>query len=78
MGRTEGEFVKKKPTVILVDCTGKSRFVRFGQAERAAKNRNRKDGGAHLEPYFCRHCQGFHVGEARSYKQPKPKRGNEE
>ncbi len=63
---------------VVAGCTGKSRFVLFGQAERAAKNRNRQDGGAHLAPYFCRYCQGFHVGESRTYKHPKPKRGNEE
>lgn len=48
-------------------CTGKKTFVKFHQAERAAKRRNRKDGGAHLEPYHCRFCHSFHVGEARAH-----------
>jgi len=57
----------------VVGCTGKSRFTRFGQAERAAVRRNRKDGGSHLEAYHCRHCHGFHVGEARDYRPRKRK-----
>ena len=51
----------------ITGCTGKKVFVRFLQAERAAKRRNRNDGGAHLEEYHCRHCNQFHVGEARAY-----------
>jgi site-specific recombinase XerC len=53
--------------VHLVGCTGKRAFARFCQAARAAKRRNRNDGGAHVEPYHCRHCHGFHIGEARDY-----------
>jgi len=48
-------------------CTGKRDFVRFDLAARAAKRRNRKDAGAHLEPYHCVHCGRFHVGESRLY-----------
>jgi hypothetical protein len=54
-------------------CTGKKHFAKFGQAATVAKRRNRCDGGAHLEAYHCRFCNGFHVGEARSYGQRKPK-----
>lgn len=50
-------------------CTGKRAFARFSQATHVAKRRNRKDGGAHVEAYHCRHCDQFHVGEARSYGQ---------
>jgi hypothetical protein len=54
-------------------CTGKAVFIRFDQAERAATRRNRKDGGAHVEAYHCRHCHRFHVGENRQYgKRRKP------
>ena len=52
-----------------VGCTGKRQFARFGQAARAAKRRRRMDGGAHVEPYHCRHCNAFHIGEARDYGQ---------
>jgi hypothetical protein len=51
----------------VVGCTGKREFVRFDLARRAAKRRNRKDGGAHVEPYHCRHCNRFHVGERRDH-----------
>jgi hypothetical protein len=54
----------------VTGCTGKREFARFDQAARAAQRRNRKDGGAHLEPYHCRHCNRFHVGEARSHGRP--------
>ena len=50
-----------------VGCSGKRQFAKFCQAARAAKHRNRTDGDAHLEAYHCKHCQGFHVGEARDY-----------
>ena len=50
-----------------VGCTGKRQFARFGQAARAAKRRRRMDGGAHVEAYHCRHCNAFHIGEARDY-----------
>lgn len=52
----------------VTGCTGKKRFDSFGYASTAAKRRNRHDR-AHLEPYHCRHCNGFHVGESRRYKQ---------
>lgn len=55
-------------------CTGKRHFSRFAQAAKAAKRRRRMDGGAHVEAYHCRHCDGFHIGEARSYKKPNPKK----
>lgn len=51
----------------VTGCTGKKTFERFTQAQRAAKRRNRNDAGAHLEPYHCRHCNRFHVGEAREH-----------
>ncbi len=51
----------------VTGCSGKRKFERFTQAEHAAKRRNRKDGGAHLEAYHCTHCNRFHVGEARSH-----------
>lgn len=50
-----------------IGCTGKRQFSRFGQAARAAKRRRRHDGGAHVEAYHCRHCNAFHIGEARDY-----------
>lgn len=51
-----------------VGCTGKKHFAKFGHAERAAKRCNRRDGRAHVQAYHCRNCNGFHVGEARSYR----------
>lgn len=48
-------------------CTGKRVFTRFGLAAAAAKRRRRKDGGAHVEPYHCKHCNHFHVGEAMEH-----------
>lgn len=48
-------------------CTGKREFARFDQAARSAKRRNRDTDAAHLEPYHCRHCNKFHVGEARDH-----------
>ena len=54
-------------------CTGKRQFAAFGQAARAAKRRNAKDGGAHLEAYHCRHCNSFHTGERRDYGQRRRK-----
>lgn len=57
-----------------VGCTGKQHFERFTQAEKAAKRRNRMDGSAHLEAYHCVFCNGFHVGESRSYRRPNPRK----
>ena len=51
-----------------VGCTGKRQFARFCQADKAAKRRRRLDGGAHVEAYHCRHCNGFHIGENRDYR----------
>lgn len=52
---------------IIPGCTGKLQIDTFKRAsDRAAKMRKR-DGGAHVEAYLCRHCHKFHVGEARSY-----------
>lgn len=59
-------------TAHKVGCTGKRPFARFCQDDAAAKRRRRKDGGAHVEAYHCRHCDAFHVGEARGYKQRRP------
>jgi hypothetical protein len=56
-------------TTHVIGCTGKRCFARFGQADRTASRMNRRDGDAHLEPYKCRHCGKFHVGEARSHGQ---------
>ena len=55
-------------------CTGKRQFARFAQAAKAAKRRRRLDGGAHVEAYYCRHCDGFHIGEARSHGKPDARR----
>ena len=55
-------------------CTGKKQFLRFTQADQAAKRRRRLDNGAHVEAYHCKHCNSFHVGEARSYGRPNPKK----
>lgn len=52
---------------IQAGCTGKRSFTQFTLADQAATRRNRKDGGAHVEAYHCRHCNSFHVGEARSH-----------
>lgn len=51
-----------------IGCTGKQQFERFTQAAKVAKRRNRMDGGAHLEAYHCTHCNGFHIGESRTYR----------
>jgi hypothetical protein len=53
----------------IAGCSGKKHFTRFTLANKAAARRNRRDGGAHLEAYHCRNCNGFHVGESRAYKQ---------
>lgn len=50
-----------------VGCTGKSPFASFGEAQKRARRMRQRDNGAHVEPYHCRHCNRFHVGEARSY-----------
>jgi len=57
---------------VQAGCTGKKQFDKFSQADKAAKRRNRSDN-AHLEAYHCRHCGSFHVGEARSYGQRRPR-----
>lgn len=44
-------------------CSGKRRFESFGLAQSVAKRSNRRHDGAHLHPYHCRHCRGFHVGQ---------------
>lgn len=51
----------------VVGCTGKKRFVRFGTADRAATRMRRNDDESHCEAYHCKHCNGFHLGEARAY-----------
>jgi hypothetical protein len=60
------------PPKFVAGCTGKRSFARFDQASRAAKRRNRKDGGAHLDAYHCRKCNTFHVGESRTYGKARP------
>jgi hypothetical protein len=51
----------------VVGCTGKKRFISFRTASRAAKRLRQRDDEAHTEAYHCRHCAGFHVGEARDH-----------
>lgn len=48
-------------------CTGKWSFATFGQAGHSAEKLNRRDHNTHVEPYHCRHCNKFHVGENRSH-----------
>ena len=48
-------------------CTGKKAFSTFTKAKRGAQRLNRRDSGAHVEGYHCKHCHRFHVGEARDY-----------
>lgn len=52
---------------IVTGCTGQKQYERFCQAENAAKYINRRDDGAHIAAYHCRHCNLFHVGENREY-----------
>ena len=58
----------------VVGCTGKKRFIRFSTAKRAAKRLRQNDDQAHTEAYACRHCVGFHVGEARDHGKRNPKK----
>jgi hypothetical protein len=48
-------------------CTGKSAFDTWHEANRRARRMRQRGNGAHVEPYHCKHCNQFHVGEARSY-----------
>lgn len=50
-------------------CTGKREFGTFTQAKRGAVRLNRRDQGAHVEPYHCKFCHRSHVGEARDHGQ---------
>lgn len=52
---------------IKLGCTGKKHFNRFNKASTVAQRMNRRGNGAHVEAYHCRHCHGFHVGEADNY-----------
>lgn len=56
-------------TQVKLGCTGKKRFAGFGMAHKTARRINGRDQGAHVEPYHCRHCHGFHVGENNNYGQ---------
>lgn len=51
----------------VTGCTGKKRFTRFGTADQAAVRMRRNDDDAHVEAYHCKHCNGFHLGEARAH-----------
>ncbi len=51
----------------ITGCTGKKAFDAFKRADGVARRMNRRDGGAHLSAYRCRHCGLFHVGADRGY-----------
>lgn len=63
----------KRPTdaqFIHAACHGKLRFETYRAAQKAAKrSRHAHRGDRHDEPYHCRYCGGFHVGNGT-----KPKR----
>lgn len=42
-------------------CTGKQRFTTFEAAAKVARRQRR--GDVRIQPYQCRLCRGFHVGE---------------
>lgn len=44
-------------------CTGKVAFGTFAKAARAAQSLRRRQDDAHVAPYHCQHCNGYHVGE---------------
>ena len=56
-----------------VGCTGKRMFLTFSQAKGAAKNATRANGEP-MNPYMCRICHKFHIGNSKHLiaKHPKP------
>ncbi len=48
-----------------VGCTGKRQFLTFSQAKGAAKNATRNNGEP-MNPYMCRSCHKFHIGNSRN------------
>jgi hypothetical protein len=45
-------------------CTGKTAFATWAQAdERARRMRQNHEDGCYVEPYRCKHCGRFHVGQ---------------
>ncbi len=48
---------------IASGCEGKSGFRSWAAADAVCK-RQRKRQGVHVEPYRCRHCGHYHVGNS--------------
>lgn len=53
---------------VKIGCTGKSAFTSYTTAARRAKIMRQEKDSAHVEPYHCRYCKRFHIGEARGYR----------
>lgn len=58
---------------IHVGCVGKRRFSTFEAASAVARRQNR-GRGERIQPYHCRLCHGFHVGEGLGRKSDDRKR----
>jgi hypothetical protein len=48
-------------------CQGKRQFLTFTQAKGAAKNAARNNSEP-MNPYMCRHCHKFHIGNTRNLR----------
>ena len=57
------------------DCNGKRQFGDFPAARSAAQHCARNTG-ARMQPYRCKHCRWWHIGEhigpKQLHRRPKP------
>lgn len=49
--------------VPLISCRGKRAYDTFSVAAKMAQRTTRGTGDA-MQPYHCRHCDRFHIGDA--------------
>lgn len=59
---------------IVTGCNGKKRYESFRAADYAARRLRQKVDESHVAAYHCRHCNGSHVGEARSHGKRNPRK----